>query len=180
MLILRDLFFFLPIFRRRRAVELGDNRDEAAALVELMILKSNVISLGDVVMEIDVVIHNHVEDGSLIYFGWCECPWNMYRLLVAYEGEGAAHSVHEVGILGKIHLIDVADVAGHDDALALVVGGEVAIYFHVPSSISISLLSLRMSMKVVAKSMASHILLRFDISEASGSMNLGRIAFATS
>src|SRR5574344_2723507 len=68
LLILRDLFFFLPIFRRRRTVEVGDNRDEAAALVELMILKSDVIAVCHVIMQIDVVFHYQIEDGTLIDF----------------------------------------------------------------------------------------------------------------
>ena len=39
-------------------VELCDNRDEAATVVELMILKSDVITVCHVIMQIDVIFHN--------------------------------------------------------------------------------------------------------------------------
>ena len=113
MLIIRDLFFFLPIFRRRRTVEVCDNRDEAATLVELMILKSDVITVCHVIMQIDVVFHYQIENGTLIDFRkWAfligDCT------LVADELKGAADAVHKFGILHKVHLVDMAGKSCHN------------------------------------------------------------------
>lgn len=113
-----DLFFSLPIFRRRRAVEVGDNRDEAATLVALMILKSDVITVCHVIMQIDVIFHYQVEDGTLIDFRkWAfligDCT------LVADELKGAADAVHKFGILHKVHLVDMAGKSCHNYLLLL-------------------------------------------------------------
>lgn len=118
LLIIRDLFFFLPIFRRRGAVEVSDYRDEAAALVALMILKSDVITVCHVIMQIDVVFHYQVEHGTLIDFrklafliGDCT--------LVADKLKCAADAVHKFGILHKVHLIDMAGKSCHNYSLLL-------------------------------------------------------------
>ena len=118
MLIIRDLFFFLPLFRRRRTVEISDNRDEAAALVELMILKSDVITVCHVIMQIDVVFHYQIENGTLIDFrklafliGDCT--------LVADEIKCAADAVHKFGILHKVHLVDMTGKSCHNYLLLL-------------------------------------------------------------
>ena len=118
MLIICDLFFFLPIFRRRRAVEVSDNRDEAATLVELMILKSDVIAVCHVIMQIDVVFHYQVENGTLIDFRkWAfligDCT------LVADEIKCAADAVHKFGILHKVHLVDMTGKSCHNYLLLL-------------------------------------------------------------
>ena len=113
MLKIRDLFFFLPIFKRRRTVEVSDNRDETAAVVELMILKSDVITVCHVIMQIDVIFHYQVENSTLIDFRkWAfligDCT------LVADEIKCAADAVHKFGILHKVHLVDMAGKSCHN------------------------------------------------------------------
>ena len=110
---IRDLFLFLPIFKRRRTVEVSDNRDEAATFVELMILKSDVITVCHVIMQIDVIFHYQVENSTLIDFRkWAfligDCT------LVADEIKCAADAVHKFGILHKVHLVDMAGKSCHN------------------------------------------------------------------
>ena len=113
---MRDLFFFLPIFRRRRTVEVSDNRHEAATLVELMILKSDVITVCHVIMQIDVVFHYQVENSTLIDFRkWAFLIWDC--ALVADELKSAADAVHKFGILHKVHLVDMAGKSCHNYSL---------------------------------------------------------------
>ena len=118
MLIIRDLFFFLPIFRRIRTVEISDNRDEAAAIVELMILKSDVIAVCHVIMQIDVVFHCQSENCTLIDFRkWAVLVGDC--TLVTDELKGAADAVHKFGILHKVHLVDMAGKSCHNYSLLL-------------------------------------------------------------
>ena len=103
----------MPIFRRRRAVEVSDNRHEAATFVELMILKSDVIAVWHVIMQIDVVFHYQVENSTLIdvrksAFLIGDCT------LLADEIKCAADAVHKFGILHKAHLVDMAGKSCHN------------------------------------------------------------------
>ena len=83
-----------------------------------MILKSDVIAVCHVIMQIDVIFHYQVEDGTLIDFRkWAfligDCT------LVADELKGAADAVHKFGILHKVHLVDMAGKSCHNYLLLL-------------------------------------------------------------
>ena len=78
-----------------------------------MILKSDVIAVCHVIMQIDVIFHYQIEDSTLIDFRkWAfligDCT------LVADEIKCAADAVHKFGILHKVHLVDMAGKSCHN------------------------------------------------------------------